>query len=116
MLAVLINIFLRNRQKKTSWSHWSFLFGAVGQPAGANRPEASPLNPQMIGKMGQAIMNGIKTNMEDQSNVELADQTNQQGNANTTWDDLRCILFGGLLQRAEEIRFTDIYTFFEVIM
>ncbi|GFQ06360.1 senescence-induced receptor-like serine/threonine-protein kinase [Phtheirospermum japonicum] len=52
---------------------------------GGNRPQASP-----IGKMGEAIMNEIKTTVEDQiigdvegqviSNVEQADQTNVQPN------------------------------------
>ncbi|KAL8501624.1 hypothetical protein ACS0TY_020947 [Phlomoides rotata] len=51
--------------------------------SGTNRPQASPLNPQM-GKMGMEFMNDIKVNMEDQSNVELADQTNHHQQNGTT--------------------------------
>ncbi|KAI3450474.1 hypothetical protein Pfo_007139 [Paulownia fortunei] len=70
-------IILHHRRKTAAVATFS-----SGQP-GANRPQASPINPQMIGKMGEAIMNEIKINMEDQVNVELADQTNQQANGST---------------------------------
>ncbi|KAG8387769.1 hypothetical protein BUALT_Bualt02G0055700 [Buddleja alternifolia] len=52
---------------------------------GANRPQSSsssPINTEMIGKMGKAFMDEIKVNMEDQaSNVDISDyQINQQPN------------------------------------
>lgn len=56
--------------------------------AGGNGPQSSPLNLQMMGKMGEAIVNEIKINMDQdqQSNVELPahDQTYQQQDGTTT--------------------------------
>ncbi|XP_028062811.1 uncharacterized protein At1g24485-like [Camellia sinensis] len=63
----------------------------AGQNGGANRPNGSPqqgvLNNadiQMLGKIGQAVINNFQSNMEEneQVNVELGDQTNQQAPQN----------------------------------
>lgn len=57
--------------------------------AGGNGPQSSPLNPQMMKKMGETIMNEMKINMDQdqQSNVvepPAEDQTYQQQDGTTT--------------------------------
>ncbi|KAL7153749.1 hypothetical protein ABFS83_04G189400 [Erythranthe nasuta] len=63
-------LILKHKRRKT----------AAISSGGANMPQTSTINPQIIGGVGDSIMNEIKLNMYDKND----DQTNQHANIGTT--------------------------------